>query len=145
MDLGRGRPMPIRRSATVVIAGAVGLAILASACSSGFIYIKNSKTKTYFRVPVEWHLFSEDEVFQSQVTSLSPQTAAALRASVWLVAFDANPKPSLNDLLSTDSPYPQGLARVMQLSAQTRDSISLASLRDAVFPLDQLQLQDPTR
>ena len=118
--------------------------LLLAACTSSYTYIKNSSVKTYFKVPNEWHIFDENQIFKSQISGLSPQGEAAAKASVWMVAFDGNPKPSLDHFFSGSSPYPQGFAQVRQLSDEQKDSISLASIRNTVFPLNQLQVQDPT-
>ncbi|HEY3211174.1 MAG TPA: hypothetical protein VGL18_15570 [Actinomycetota bacterium] len=118
--------------------------LLLGACTSSYTYIKNSSVKTYFKVPNNWQIFDENQIFKSQISGLSPQGEAAAKASIWMVAFDANPKPSLNHFFSGSSPYPQGFAQVRQLSEEQKDSISLGSIRNTVFPLNQLQVQDPT-
>jgi hypothetical protein len=135
----RTRGLRVRLGAAVLL-----LLFLLAACTSSYTYIKNSDVKTYFKVPNEWAIFEENEIFRSQITGLSPQGEAAAKASVWMVAFDAAPKASLNHFFSGSSPYPTGFAQVRQLGAEQRDSISLASIRNSIFPLNQLQVQDPT-
>jgi hypothetical protein len=135
----RARGFRLRLSAAAVL-----LLVLMAACTSSYTYIKNSEVKTYFKVPNEWAIFDENEIFRSQITGLSPQGEAAAKASVWMVAFDGAPRASLNHFFSGSSPYPTGFAQVRQLSGEQRDSISLASIRNSVFPLNQLQVQDPT-
>jgi len=61
-----------------------------------------------------------------------------------MLALDLTLKLSLDHFFSGSSPYPQGFAQVRQLSDEQKDSISLASIRNTVFPLNQLQVQDPT-
>ena len=123
---------------------ALGSLLLLSACTSSYTYIKNSSVKTYFKVPNDWRVFDENEIFKTQMSGLSPQGEAAAKSSIWMVAFDASPKASLSHFFTGDSPYPQGFAQVRQLSDEQKDSISLASIRNTVFPLNQLQTQDPT-
>ncbi len=118
--------------------------LLLAACTSSYTYIKNSSVKTYFKVPNQWHIFDENQIFRSQISGLSPQGEAAAKASIWMVAFDASPKPSLAHFFSGSSPYPQGFAQVRQLSEEQKDSLSLGSIRNSVFPLNQLQSEDPT-
>ena len=96
------------------------------------------------KVPNDWRVFDENEIFKTQLSGLSPQGEAAAKSSIWMVAFDASPKASLSHFFTGDSPYPQGFAQVRQLSDEQKDSISLASIRNTVFPLNQLQTQDPT-
>jgi hypothetical protein len=125
-------------------AAALLLLFLLAACTSSYTYVKNSDVKTYFKVPNDWAIFEEDDIFRSQITGLSPQGEAAAKASIWMVAFDAAPRASLNHFFSGGSPYPTGFAQVRQLGQEQRDSVSLASIRNSLFPLNQLQVQDPT-
>jgi hypothetical protein len=136
----------IRKGGVRLRLGAAVLLLLfvLAACTSSYTYVKNSDVKTYFKVPNEWAIFEEGEIFRSQITGLSPQGEAAAKASVWMVAFDAAPKASLNHFFSGSSPYPTGFAQVRQLGQEQRDSVSLATIRNSVFPLNQLQVQDPT-
>jgi hypothetical protein len=138
---------------------AVIAAVLLAGCTSGYTYVTNNKTKTYFKIPDQWRLFDENEIFASQIQGLSPQTEAAARQALWMVAFDSDPHPSLDHLfqLSTRCDlvrptsgsalpvgcYPEGFAQVRPLSDAQRDSLSLGSLRNAIFPIDELMTQDP--
>jgi len=133
-----------RRLRLQLVGGALASALLLAACTSSYTYIKNSSVKTYFKVPNEWRVFEENEIFRSQISGLSPQGEAAAKASIWMVAFDAAPKASLDHFFSGASPYPAGFAQVRQLSEEQRDAISLGAIRNTIFPLNQLQVQDPT-
>jgi hypothetical protein len=126
------------------VGAALASLMLLAACASSYTYVKNSSVKTYFKVPNEWRIFDENEIFKSQLGGLSPQGEAAAKASVWIVAFDASPKPSLSHVFSGNSRYPQGFAQVRQLSPEQKDSLSLGSIRNAIFPVNQLQTQDPS-
>jgi hypothetical protein len=139
---------------------AVTAAVLLAGCTSGYTYVSNPKTKTYFKIPDEWRLYDENEIFASQIQGLSPQSEQAARQALWMVAFDADPHPSLEhlfqlstrcDAVKAQSPsalpvgcYPEGFAQVRPLSESQRDSVSLASLRNEIFPVDQLVTEDPT-
>jgi hypothetical protein len=79
-----------------------------------------------------------------------------------MVAFQSNPHPSLDNLFGLTnrcdaartgaaSPdklpvgcYPEGFAQVLPLSESRRDGLSLATLRNALFPIDQMMAADPT-
>lgn len=134
----------VSERASRLAAAPLVLLFLLAACTSSYTYVRNSDVKTYFKIPNNWELFQEDEIFRSQILGLSPQGEAAAKASIWMVAFDAAPKPSLDHFFSGSSPYPAGFAQVRQLGPEQKDSISLASMRNSVFPLNQLQVQDPT-
>lgn len=138
------RAIPHRHLRLSLVGGTLVSLLLLGACTSSYTYVKNSSVKTYFKVPNEWRLFDENEIFKSQISGLSPQGEAAAKASIWMVAFDAAPRASLDHFFSGASPYPAGFAQVRQLSEEQRDSISLGAIRNTIFPLNQLQVQDPT-
>ena len=119
----------------------VAVASLA-ACDSPYTYVENSEANTYFKVPKAWRLFDENDIFASNITSLSPQQEAATRRAIWLVAFDASPRPSIRNLLQSTK-YPNGIARVSALSDEARDAFSFAALRNLIFPIDETLSQDP--
>jgi hypothetical protein len=138
---------------------AVAAALLIGGCTSGYQYVTNSKTKTYFKIPDQWRLYSENEIFASQIQGLSPQSEEATKAALWMVAFDADPHPSLEHLFQLTTRcdlvkatpgaalpvgcYPEGFAQVRPLSGSQRDGLSLAGLRNSIFPVDDLVTQDP--
>jgi hypothetical protein len=130
----------MKRLPAFVVAAAV---LLAGCSTSGYRYVTNSKTKTYFKIPGQWRLFDENEIFASQFQGLSPETEAATKEALWMVAFDADPRPSLNHLFQSTAGYPQGFAWVFPLSQSARDSLSLATIRNMFFHVDQLAAADP--
>jgi hypothetical protein len=131
-----------RIRAGAVVACIVAFGALSAACTgTGFTYVKNTQARSYFKVPSDWKLFEEDEIFASKINNLSPQGEAAAKAALWMIAFDADPKPSLDHLLDGASTYPEGFAQVRQLSQQARDAVSLAFLRNVLFPVDQIAAQ----
>ncbi len=113
-----------------------------AACDSPYTYVENTDANAFFKVPKEWRLFDESEIFSSNITSLSPQQEAATRRAIWLVAFDANPKPSIRNLLQSTR-YPNGIARVSSLPDEARDVFSFQALRNVIFPIDETLGQDP--
>jgi hypothetical protein len=115
------------------------VAVAVAACSgSGYRYVKNSGVKTYFRVPDSWKLYNQDAISADQGTALSPQQLARTKVTQWVVAFDGDPKPSIDHVLDEHSRYPMGFARVRALSTDERETVSLQKLRNEVFPLDEL-------
>lgn len=124
------------------LAGVLAVGLVASACSgSAYSYVKSSRANAYFKVPSSWKLFSGDEVLSQAGSDLSPQALERLKRSQWIVAFDASPKPSLANVFDLQGRHPGGFARVRTIGADERDSFSIASMRNEVFPIDQL-LQD---
>jgi hypothetical protein len=120
-----------------VVTGA--LALIAGGCSgSGFQYVANSETKTMFKVPQNWTLYDEDDVFDFRPPDVSPQQEAANRASQWVMAFDGAEPASLEHLFAESSEEPAGYAKVRVLSDEERDTYSLRSLRNEEFDVDRL-------
>jgi hypothetical protein len=114
-------------------------AVVLSACGTGFSYVKSSSTRTYFKVPERWKLYSRDDIINTQGASALPKTFKDQYP--FFVVFDGSPNPSIrHDLATATSPF--GLARVRRLSVSEHDTFSLASLRNEVIKVDDL-LQQP--
>ena len=125
----------MRRGSVVALCLAMAPAVMACE-SSGFSYVGNDQDKTYFRIPEGWQLFDENDLLGNdrQITVQSLQGVSGQ----WMVAFDSSPDPSVDNVLDTSSEHPSGYAQVRPLSEQEHESYSLASLRNAVIPIDQL-------
>jgi hypothetical protein len=114
------------------VAAVVAAVAAVSACGeSAYHYVSSSEAITYYRVPSDWRVFEEDEIFASQ-SDLSPQQERAQRARQWITAFDGAPRPTLGHI-SQPSPHPSGLARVFVLGDEDHDNISLKTLRSLPF------------
>lgn len=122
---------PVRRSIGLLSA-ATGVTILTllSACSgSGFSYVENAETNTYFKVPEEWEVFEQSEVMQSLFPNPSPGTIGAIERTLWAAGFDSDEDPSASHILRPTSDHPAGYASVRALSEEERESISLGGFR----------------
>jgi hypothetical protein len=115
----------------------ISLVVLASSCSgSGYQYVKDSTSTAFFKLPTDWALYDEDQILDSDLVSLSPQSQQSVAQAVWMVAFDANGTPSLTHILSAGSEQPAGFAQVRPLGSEERDTFSLATIRNALFDVD---------
>lgn len=117
---------------------ASALAVLLSACApSDFSFVSSSDRNAYFKVPSDWRFFDKKDILVASGQSLSAETNRQLS---WLIAFDADPRPSLDHVLSIGKApeHPVVMARVQALPFQVRDQFSLRSLRNSVYPVDQL-------
>ena len=104
------------------------LVILAVGCQgSGFQYVTDSDSSTYFKLPEDWKLFEED---------------ASSVYTTYFVAFDGSPEPSAENLLSSDAQHPFGLAQVRVLTNQQKSEWSLTTMRNFDLPVDQLVQQE---
>jgi hypothetical protein len=115
----------------IVLSLVVGL----GACgSSGFRYVTNRKTGTYFKVPTEWKVFDQKAISAKlKANGVDPDQAV-----LFATAFDASPKPALEHFLQADPPpaQPAGVAQVRALSDSERDVVSLRALRNLIYNVD---------
>jgi hypothetical protein len=126
------------RAVTAVVAGLVA-ALAAAACTpSGHRYVKNSSEGVYFKIPDDWELFEEDAILEAQEEDLSPLELEETREGGWQVFFDAAPRPSLAHLGELVTKHPNGQAQVIQLGPQARDTVSMETLRNLIFPIDEV-------
>ncbi|HEX2068685.1 MAG TPA: hypothetical protein VHH54_00560 [Actinomycetota bacterium] len=139
INRSRASARALRPAMLALIIAVVGSLV---ACSSPYTYVENTEDNMFFKVPKEWRLFDEDEIFADNITSLSPQQEAATRRANWLIGFDAHPRPSIRHLLG-NTKFPTGFARVSPLPDEARDVFSFAALRNVIFPIDDTLSQDP--
>jgi len=121
-----------------LVCGLVVLAISAAACGgSGFEYVSSSDRKAFFKVPNNWEFYDKREILVANGQSLSPQTDQQFP---WLIAFDSDPNPSIEHVLSSSQSYPVIQAAVQNIGGnfQLRDSISLGTMRNVLYNVDQL-------
>ncbi len=119
------------------LAGLVG-AVLVGCAGSGFQYVSNPDLGVFFKLPAQWTVMDEDDLSGREGSPPRRAFGSDGRDSVWLVVFDAAPKPSLEHFLDEDSTHPAGLAQARLLEPDERDRFSLASLRNEIIPLDDL-------
>jgi hypothetical protein len=123
-------------------AAVIGLGFVATSCGSpSYEYVRNTSTRTAFKLPQGWRMFDK-ATFLGTSSGPQPNAPDPIR---WLVAFDANPEPSIDHILNNtglDTPYPQGIALVFSLSFQNRDQINLQTMRNFLIPIDYFQSDD---
>lgn len=130
------RPRPFPASLLTI---AVAWTSLAACGSPSYEYVRNTEAKTAFKVPHEWTLFDK-----ATMQGDPPGAQASAPDTVeWLVGLDADPSPAREHVLSLDggydTPFPQGMAVVYQLSTQVRDRVNLELLRNLLIPIDQIR------
>jgi hypothetical protein len=132
-----GRRSTRRTPAAVVLClalfGALGLA----GCSSDSQYVSNKSDHTYFKVPVGWKLFGEQQVVDATPNLSAKQRTQKLDSS-WSTVFDADPKPSLGHWPLPSARYPSGYAVVASNSVGTADQLSDESMRNQFLSVDEL-------
>ncbi len=125
-----------RRPWRLAIVGVLLAPLLTACLGSDFTYVKSSSNRTYYKVPTQWKLFSQDDVLSGSKSKLSQEELDALRGTTWQTAFDGDPQPSLKHTTNLARSYPVGIALVQTLSDDDRDSMSLASLRNFAVDID---------
>jgi hypothetical protein len=128
----RGPRRPVARPVSLALTAAV---LFAACGGSGYTFVGHSATQTAFKVPSDWTPFNKNQLLVGSGLESSPQTDQAFQ---FLVGFDSDPDPSVDHVLSGNVKYPVLLAWVRQLDPNDRDSFSLQSIRNAVYPVDQL-------
>ena len=123
----------------------LAIILVATSCSgSGYQYVKDSSSTAFFKLPTSWALYDEDQILDSDMVDLSPQSQQSVAQALWMVAFDANGAPSLAHVLSAGSQEPSGFAQVRPLGDEERDTFSLATIRNALFDVDGSTAASPS-
>lgn len=140
--MGGMPPRPRFRAFAAVLATSfvLGACASSSAGGGGNTYMRNTNERTAFRLPQGWTTYDEATVLGQ---SGAPQGDVADPIK-WLVGMDGDPAPSVSHVLNGDdvsTDYPEGIAMVQELSFAERDSMSMSTLRNYIFPVDQL-IQD---
>ena len=126
----------MKRPITLAVLGLAGLVLVACG-DTQFRYVRNSDTRTAFKVPNAWTIFDKATFLR-----LPPGPDAATPDPIeWLVALDGDPSPDVQHVLNADdlaTDHPQGIALVFTLSPENRDQASFAYVRNFLIPVDQL-------
>ncbi|HSL16069.1 MAG TPA: hypothetical protein VK962_07290 [Actinomycetota bacterium] len=125
----------------VVLLGLAALvlaALVLTACGENeFRYVRNSDTRTAFKVPNDWTLFDKQTFLR-----LPPGPNASTPDPIeWLVAVDGDPSPDVQHILNAEdlaTEHPQGIALVFTLSPENRDQASFEYVRNFLIPVDDL-------
>ena len=129
--------------------GAVLLAlVVAGACSnSEFRYVSNGDIGTYLKVPAEWEVYDHDDLVGAEVDAArqANQPSSLIDVLVnrqfqWRMAFDGDPKPSVEHTLSL-AEEPVVEVSVRALDQDEHDQVSLAALRNVIVNYDEMKAE----
>jgi hypothetical protein len=129
-------PLSNRPSRAAVATLAVVALGLSACAASGYTYVQSGDGHAFFKAPGSWRFYPKRDLVLSGGLFSSKQADQF----EWLVGYDADPHPSLrhlSDLGSADA-YPAIVAYHHALDQVTRDSMSLAEIRNIVYPVDRL-------
>jgi hypothetical protein len=108
---------------------AVGLAAV-SCGGSGYQYVENDDLGVYARLPDDWGVYDESDLFPDASDRELEQRAS----QVWMRTFDGADEPSVEASQSPGGESPAGLVIVRALSQQEREQLDLSALRGAGNP-----------
>jgi hypothetical protein len=134
--------------------------VLASACGgSGYHYVASKGSKltyrktvgksyalvdvksapSFFKVPGQWKVYQQDDMLKvsGEARTMSPSELFFLRAKRRMVGFDASDPPSALHPTVPLTDRPAGFEQVSVLNDDERDTVSLETLRNFVFPIDK--------
>ena len=117
---------------------ALGSAACGGLRTSGYQYVRNRSTGTYFKVPDEWRVYGHKDVVK-WIREEGDTGADPVENIPFFTTFDGHRRPSIGHffLLDTDADRPVGTARVQELTDQERDSISLGVLRSTFIDFEE--------
>ncbi len=144
---GPSRPVASRRIrwfATVLVLAA----LVTGACGkSDFRYVSNSSINTYLKVPSDWKEYTHDDLIGAEVDAARQRNQPSSlidvlinRSFQWRMAFDGDPKPSIEHTLElVEEPVVE--VSVRALDQDEHDQVSLAALRNVIVNYDELKAQ----
>lgn len=134
---------PVRILLGVVVVGA-----LAAGCGkSGHQFIENEDAGVFAKLPDDWMVFDERDLFEAQEGSITDIQAENLSSRVWFRGFDATEDPDVtatSQLSSMNSSEPRGFVTIQQLTPAQREQVNLSLIRGffaGVDPLTAMQEQ----
>ncbi len=122
--------------------------LVAGACSkSEFRYVSNSGINTYLKVPNAWKVYNHDDLVGAEINAArnANQPSSLIdvlinRQYQWRMAFDGDPRPSVEHTLSL-AQEPVVEVSVRALDRDEHDQVSLASLRNVIVNYDEMKAQ----
>lgn len=143
-----GAARPVGRRHWPLLSAALLLLVLAAACSeSEFRYVSNKSIDTYLKVPAEWEEFKHGDLVDAEISAArqANQPTSLIDVLVnrqfqWRVAFDGDPKPSVEHTLGL-AEEPVVEVSVRALERDEREQVSLAALRNVIVNYDEMKAE----
>jgi hypothetical protein len=144
---GSARPASGRRHWPLLGALALSM-VLSGACSkSEFRYVSNSSINTYLKVPSEWKEYGHDDLVGAEISAARQANQPSSLIDVlinrqfqWRMAFDGDPKPSVEHTLAL-AEQPVVEVSVRTLDTEEHDQVSLAALRNVIVNYDEMKAE----
>ena len=119
----------------------MGLALIGAGCAgSGYQYVADRETQSFFRIPNGWKLFDQQDLFPDAPSSNPFRDEQ--NPTQFVMGFSADPSEEASSFPRLDAGRPEGFALVHVMSPSERDQASLGLIRNAFVPIDQMYQQD---
>jgi hypothetical protein len=119
-----------------VITAATAAVLLSGCAAPDYTYVRGGDGSTYFKVPSGWKQVDQRQldVFYGDPNTVSGQKA---KQATWMAAFDAQAQPTVEHLLPAAGAdgEPFVMAKVLKLTKDEQNKVSLDSLRNAILPV----------
>jgi hypothetical protein len=118
----------------------VSLGVLTVGCSTpDRNFVLDERTQVFVKVPPSWHIFGQDELPGSSGLEADTGSPVVFR-SAFAADVNAGVPQGLEDF---DSSSPVGYTVVLLLDENEQDTVSMASLRNKLLPIDAIEQEDP--
>jgi hypothetical protein len=115
---------------------ATGTGAMAAACgTSGYQYVENGELGVYAKLPGDWTMYDEEDLFASTGEEVSEMELENLSDRLWFRGFDAGDDPEVAEMLDLAGDEPRGFVAVEQLSVVQREQMNIMQMR-GFSPLD---------
>lgn len=124
-----------------LVGGVTAMSLLAACGGSGYDYVSKRDDGVHFKVPTDWAVFDEEQLFTSLQGQTDPLDLARARARTWFRGFDSSEPPDLTNVFAKSTDDPHGFARVQELPREMQESINLSSLRGVYLGEDPVKVK----
>lgn len=121
----------------------VVILLLVAGCSSSSLnFVSNKELGTYFTTPQSWMAVSQKALDRAEFDRIDDaQSQERYDSILWQAAYAPTRIKAAEVLQTSAQEVPVAYVRVRSLSAAERDSISLNSLKNLVFPVTSQDVQ----
>lgn len=123
----------------LLVALVTGSSVMAAACgTSGYQYVEHEDLGVYAKVPDDWAMYDEQELFGllSVIRGGGGVSLERELARTWYRGFDSSAEPSIQGTQMFSAPEPRGYVQIQSLLPAERESVSTSILRGMVTGAD---------
>jgi len=113
----------------VLLAGVLTTVGLSGCGAPAYNYVADDAAGTYYKVPVQWHPLSQQQINALLQSEGEPTTG------IWSTAFDAGAGPNADHVTAGDLAQPFAFAEVFALNSTASNELSYNMMRDLLLPV----------